>query len=386
MQSLGNGTVFYDRQTKKWTAKIPVGLTVSGNTAYRRKSALTKREAQALRLAMLAERATTPSSASLPTFQTYAEHHLATEARQEIRPNTADGYLYNLQRLAFPKFGDRQISVITSSELSAHFSELRKHYSASQVNQLRAAMSRVFQSAQTHQLIADNPVRRTKPMRKQEGDRTLCQQPWSLDECRYAMRAAMGTHPHDLFTHLAILTGARLGEILGLQWSDINFSDRTISIKRSLSEQRGRVAGDKIAPTFSPPKTAKSVRILSFGEQLRSSLERHKVYQDHLRENAGEKWVETDCLFTTRSGTPVWLTNFSDQFRKFQKSRGLRVVNIHSIRHSFAINALSLGIDLPSISRALGHASLQITLDIYAREASDLQNAATEGLAEWFQN
>lgn len=68
MQSLGNGTVFYDRQIKKWTAKIPVGLTVSRNTAYRRKSAPTKREAHALRLAMLAERATSPSSAFAPRF------------------------------------------------------------------------------------------------------------------------------------------------------------------------------------------------------------------------------------------------------------------------------------------------------------------------------
>jgi integrase len=221
-------------------------------------------------------------------------------------------------------------------------------------------------------------------MRKQDGDRTLCQQPWSLDECRYAIEAAIGTHPNDLFIHLAILTGARLGEILGLQWSDINISKKTISIKRSLGEQRGQGAGDKIAPTFSPPKTGKSVRILTFGEQLGASLERHKAYQDLLRKNAGEKWVETGCLFTTRGGTPVWLTNFSDQFRRFQKSSGLRVVNIHSIRHSFAINALSLGIDLSSISRALGHASLQVTLDIYAREASDLQNAATEGLADWF--
>jgi site-specific recombinase XerD len=64
---------------------------------------------------------------------------------------------------------------------------------------------------------------------------------------------------------------------------------------------------------------------------------------------------------------------------------GLRHQNPHALRHAFAINALALGVDLASISRALGHASLQITLDIYAKESKDLQNRATEGLSAWFE-
>jgi hypothetical protein len=166
MQSLGNGTIFFDQQTKRWNAKIPVGLTSTGTISYRRKSAPTKREANALRLAMLAERSSTTGSGVPTTFQPYAEHHLATEARQEIRSSTADGYLYNLRRFAFPAFGNKALGDITSSELATYFSTLRKDYSATQINQLRAAMSRVFQSAVNHQLISDNPVRRTKPMRK----------------------------------------------------------------------------------------------------------------------------------------------------------------------------------------------------------------------------
>jgi integrase len=68
------------------------------------------------------------------------------------------------------------------------------------------------------------------------------------------------------------------------------------------------------------------------------------------------------------------------------KVSGLRHQNPHALRHAFAINALTLKLDLPSISRALGHASLQITLDVYAREKTDIQNAATKGLADYFLN
>lgn len=391
LNAAGEGSVYYDRVKKVWFAKIPVGRTKSGSTAYRKRTALNRRDAERVRRQLLQEREMfrVPSSQeqSKVTFQTFATQHLEGEARQEIREVTRRGYLYLLEQLAFPRFGEMSLTDIKSTELSAFFLELRKTRSASQVNQLRAAMSRVFSAALNHQLVSDNPVRRTKPMRRQEGDKTLCQQPWSLEECRVAMDAAIGTEM-DLFVHLAILTGARLGEMMGLQWGDIDLTARTLIIRRSLVELRGSrgEVGVKSAPTFSPPKTAKSVRTLTFGQSLADALERHKTAQEALRSEAGETWVETDQVFTTAKGSPVWVSNFSAKFRRFLKVSGLRHQNPHALRHAFAINALTLKLDLPSISRALGHASLQITLDVYAREKTDIQNAATKGLADYFLN
>jgi len=390
MNTAGEGSVYYDKAKGSWFAKIPIGRTQSGSTAYRKRTALNRRDAERVRRQLLQEREEfrVPNSHEQVkvTFQAFAQQHLEGEARQEIREVTRRGYLYLLEQLAFPRFGEMALTDIKSTELSLFFLELRKTRSASQVNQLRAAMSRVFSAAQNHQLLADNPIRRTKPMRRQEGDPTLCKQPWSLDECREAMGVAVDSEM-DLFIHLAILTGARLGEMLGLQWKDIDFTTRTLVIRRTLVELRGsrNEGAVKGAPTFSPPKTAKSVRTLSYGQALADALARHQVAQNILRTNAGDSWVETGQVFTTANGQAVWVSNFSANFRRFLRVSGLRPVNVHSIRHSFAINGLTLGIDLSSISKALGHSSLQITLDVYAREKTDLQNAATKGLAEWFE-
>ena len=387
MNTAGEGSVYYDKAKGTWFAKIPVGRTQSGVTAYRKRTALNRRDAERVRRQLLQEREEfqVPSSQEQVkvTFHAFAVQHLDGEARQEIREVTRRGYLYLLEQLAFPRFGEMPLTDIKSTELSSFFLELRKTRSASQVNQLRAAMSRVFSAAQNHQLSTDNPIRRTKPMRRQEGDRTLSKHPWSLDECREAMDVAIGTEM-DLFVHLAILTGARLGEMLGLQWNDIESTTRTLVIRRTLVELRGsrNEGAVKGAPTFSPPKTAKSVRTLSYGQTLADALERHQDALDTLRTNAGDSWVETGQVFTTANGQAVWVSNFSAKFRRFLKVNGLRPVNVHSIRHSFAINGLTLGIDLPSISKALGHASLQITLDVYAREKTDLQDRATKGLAD----
>jgi integrase len=390
MNTAGEGSVYYDKAKGSWFAKIPIGRTQSGSTAYRKRTALNRRDAERVRRQLLLEREEfrVPNSHEQVkvTFRAFAVQHLDGEARQEIREVTRRGYLYLLEQFAFPRFGEMALQDITSTELSAFLLTLRKTYSASLVNQLRAAMSRVFSAALNHQLVGDNPIRRTKPMRRQEGDPTLCQQPWSLDECREAMQVAIGTEM-DLFVHLAILTGARLGEMLGLQWRDIDTTTRNLVIRRTLVELRGsrKVGAVKGAPTFSPPKTAKSVRTLTYGQSLSGAFERHKTAQEGLRSEAGDSWAETGQVFTTVNGQAVWVSNFSAKFRRFLKVNGLRPVNIHSIRHSFAINGLTLGIDLPSISKALGHASLQITLDVYAREKTDLQNAATKGLAEWFE-
>lgn len=309
LNASGQGSVYYDKAKGSWFAKIPIGRTQSGSTAYRKRTALNRRDAERVRRQLLQEREEfrVPSSQAPIniTFRAFAEQHLDGEARQEIREVTRRGYLYLLEQLAFPRFGEMDLTDIKSTELSVFFLELRKTRSASQVNQLRAAMSRVFSAALNHQLVSDNPIRRTKPMRRQEGDRTLCQQPWSLDECKKAMEVAVDSEM-DLFVHLAILTGARLGEIMGLQWSDIDFTARTLIIRRSLIELRGsrNDGAVKGAPTFSPPKTAKSVRTLTFGQSLADALERHKSPQKALRSEAGEAWVETDQVFTieTRSG------------------------------------------------------------------------------------
>jgi len=391
MNIQGEGSVVYDKKRGVWYAKVPIGRTSSGSTAYRKRTARNRRDAERVRRQLLQEREDFRPPDDLSekkiTFQSFAEQHLEGEARQEIREVTRRGYIYLLETLAYPRFGSTPIEEIKSIELSTLFLELRKTHSASQVNHLRAAMSRVFQSALNHQIVEQNPVRRTKKLRTSEGDRTYSHKPWNLDECRQAMTVAVDTEM-DLFIHLAILTGARMGEMMGLKWSDIDFNARSIHIQRTLVELRGSRSenGIKGSPTFSPPKTAKSVRSLTFGKELTNALLRHRATQEALRSESGNKWIETDCVFTTSNGTPVWVSNFSARYRRFLKQNGLRYVNVHSIRHSFAQNALELGINLSSISRALGHASLQITLDIYARDSNNLQDAATEGLAKWFEN
>jgi len=385
----GEGTISFSKVRQQWVVRVPCGRLPNGNTKYLSRYAKTKSEANRIHRQLLNSRDELRLRAVEPmTFQEFAELHLSGEAVGQIRASTLQGYQYLLRRHAYPTLGSRQLRLIDSSQITELLVSTRKTISASRTNHLRAALSRIFEAACNHWLIEQNPVHRTKRMKTLVGDRSVLSEPWTLDDCKAALDAAKGLYPMDLFLHLAILTGARLGEMLGLAWDDVDLTARTVTIRRSLVELRGPRSRDgaKGQPEFCPPKTPRSTRTLSLSQPLVEALVRHKSTQETIQRASGGDWKDSGCIFTTSAGNPVWPSNFSAKYRRFLRANNLRHANIHSIRHSFAINSLSLGIDLPSISRALGHASLQITLDIYAREMTNLQDKATQGLGSWFAN
>jgi len=385
----GQGTVTYDKTKRKWIARIPMGRRDNGTTIYRKRQASTKREAQVARQALLLERDTqpdcaTPIATNETLFKTFADDHMRHEASNELRATTCAGYSYVLHKYVYPTYGNRMLETITSIELAKFFSTMRDDYSASQVNYTRAVMSRIFNAGMTHRLIDDNPIRRTKKMRPRPDDRVLVQPHWTLEECQEALTASAGT-PFDLFIRLAIYTGMRHGELLGLFWDDIDLDLRTLTVHRTIAEPKGPRGTDErgTAPYFNEPKTSLGRRTLQLSDDLVNAFVRHRLEQVQVIERT-EQWYWTNCVFTSSNGKPFWPSNHSGYFRNFLRANGLRHIRVHDIRHSFAVNALELGIDLPSISRALGHSSLQITMDVYGRGAGALQNRATDGIANYF--
>lgn len=382
MNTRGEGTVSYDKSKGRWVAKVPVGRGSNGNLLYKKRQTATKAQAQQARRDLLNERdrgATTRPTQRL--VGEFALEHLEHEARNDLRETTRVDYLYLANRFIIPEFGGRALASVTSAEIAIFLTHLKAHHSASKVNQVRAVMSRIFESALNHGYIPFNPVRRTKKVRRQHDDRTLVQPHWNLDECRRALEAARDT-PFDLFISLAIYTGMRPGEMLGLMWTDVDLEGRLLTVQRTLVERRSSAAtgGAKGGPVVNEPKTRNSRRSLELVDDLVRAFHFHRDFQQGQRQRAGEAWSQTGFVFTTRHGEPFWPSNFAARFRRFLADNGLRHIRAHDVRHSFAVNALELGVDLGAVSRALGHAGLQVTLDIYGRGAQGLESRATEGI------
>ena len=219
-----------------WRVKVPVGKTPKGVTRYRTKDCATRTEARNWQKQLIALREQQQLIAGpKTTFKSFATELLLAPS-DHVRARTHDQYFRNLSNHVFPVLGGRVLDDIRPWDIEALLKQLRKTRSASTVNNVRIAISKVFRVAERHELVLNNPVRRTEKAKRSEFEPTQVKLPWSRDEAQYALKCAEGSQI-ELFLVLILSTGMRRGEALGLRWSDIDFDACTVSIERSVHRE-----------------------------------------------------------------------------------------------------------------------------------------------------
>jgi integrase len=184
---------------------------------------------------------------------------------------------------------------------------------------------------------------------------------------------------------LALLTGARRGEICGLRWSDINFEQGTIAINRTLQYIPG--AGT----VFNAPKTKRSRRCIKIGADCIALLKEYSLHQKAERLKVGSAWtrritvedgktVENDLLFTKWNGEPIDPKTVTSWFPGFLAAHDLPAVHFHSLRHTNASLLIAAHAPITTVSGRLGHAQTSTTLNIYASAIQSADAAAADAL------
>jgi integrase len=153
---------------------------------------------------------------------------------------------------------------------------------------------------------------------------------------------------------VAALTGARQGEILGLQWSDVDFARGTLTIRRQLQRSK----------RLKEPK-ADSRRTLDLTATERTVLGEHRARQRELRDAVGPAWEDRDLIFCTDLGRPLGYRVVFREYKKFLRRAGLPDISFHDLRHSNATILAAAGVPLKVIQERLGHADIKTTLEFY---------------------
>jgi integrase len=196
--------------------------------------------------------------------------------------------------------------------------------------------------------------------------------PFTASEARKYLAAA-ARHRHNALFELALRTGMRRGELLGLQWSDLDLHTGHLYVRRTLARVNGTLA-------FQPTKTTYSQRRILLPAACIKTLKRYRARQSRDRREAGAAWRDLDLVFANTTGGPLDPANVHRIHSNICQLAGVRHVRFHDLRHTCATLLLEEGVELVTIKELLGHAQLHVTADIYAHVRPRLKRNAIEAM------
>lgn len=313
-------------------------------------------------------------------FQTFAEQWFADYAEKELKAQTVSRYKRFAPR-TYAAIGHLRLDRITSVHIQKFINNLGEDgvnqttggkLSPKTIHHYLSFVSTIFNYAVRMHLVKENPCRNVYTPKQEQVERdcyTLEEAQQFLDLLQYEPLE------YQSFFTLAIYGGFRKGELLGLEWKDIDFESGVVSIRRtSLFTKENGVYTDT-------PKTKGSQRSLKLPVEVLAVLRKYRAEQNERRLKMGDQWHNHDRLFTAWNGEPMgnstpyhWLLGFCER-------TGMRRVNIHSFRHLNASLLINSGVDVRTVSASLGHSNTSTTLNIYAHTFAEAQAKASEAVA-----
>lgn len=301
--------------------------------------------------------------------------------RNELRPATIALYEGAVTTYIIPRLGGTPLRAITPPQLLAFYAELAesgraktgKGLSPRSVQLVHVALNKALRAAVEWDLLPTNPAAKARPPKPPKPEQTV----WSGATVRAFLAAAEAENDRlRALWLLAITSGMRRGELLGLRWDDVDLDGAALRIRRA------RVSVNH-AVLESLPKTAKSARSLALDPHTVTVLRSHRKRQLEDRLAAGEAWTETGLLFVDALGEPLHPTSLTRTFKRATARAGLPVVRLHDLRHAYATAALEAGVPLKVVSELLGHASIAVTADIYSHVSEELNRKSVEHVASF---
>ena len=177
-------------------------------------------------------------------------------------------------------------------------------------------------------------------------------------------------HRYGVFIRLVFVTGLRIGELMGLQWQDIDFINSCISVKRTLNRLNTYSGKNKTEIVLDTPKSKNSARVIPISAGAMEDLKKWKEVQQKDKALASSAYKDSGFVVTNELGSYMEPKTFRDYYHRMLEKAGLRRFTFHALRHTFATRAMERGMDSKTLSVIMGHYSVAFTLDTYTHVLS----------------
>jgi integrase len=362
----GEGCIF-QRKDGTWCATIGVGYDRDGKPIRKWLYAATKREVQE-KLTRLQSRKldgvlTDPGRLTVKQF---LDKWLETTAKPSIRATTHANYQAAIRNHIALAIGGRQLAKLTPADVQGMYARMESQGASAYTRRLaHAVLHRACKQALRWGMIGRNPVDAVDAPRLPTSDI----HPLTAEQSKELLAAAKGDRLEALYV-LALTTGMRLGELLGLQWADVDLEARYLTVCHALQDVSGKL-------TLAEPKTAKSRRKVELSALAVEALIAHR--KRSLRIGG--------YVFRNTDGGPIRRTHFHAYcFKPLLKRAGLPDMRFHDLRHTAASLLLAAGKHVKVVQEILGHSTPTVTLNVYSHTMPTMQREAVDCLGSMLES
>ncbi|NQT74671.1 MAG: site-specific integrase [Chloroflexi bacterium] len=311
------------------------------------------------------------------TVEEYLEQWLQDYVSSNVRPRTREDYTSKVRLHIIPELGRVGLTELQPSHIQAFYRKKLESgridgkggLSARTVLHLHRILSESLEHAMRWGYVGRNVARLVDPPRAIHKE----MQTLNADEVHKLLDAFKGTIYYPI-TYLAIHTGLRRSELLGLRWRDVDLDMATLSVVQVLLTLNGGIVH------FQEPKTHKSRRQVSLAPSVALELRKHKEDQQINYMMTGNQLTPDSLVFSHSDGAPILPSAVSHNFVKIARHIGLVGVRFHDLRHTHATLLLKDGIHPKVVQERLGHSNISMTLDTYSHVTPDMQRSAAQAL------
>lgn len=388
------------RKTKEgyWEARIMIGFNENGKSKYKVFSSKTRSEVSKKLSAYISERkALTPETVRSDSVAQWLNVWLEKYVANNVKTSTRVSYEGIVKNQLIPHLGNIKLTSLKKTDIENMYNILitsgrangKGGLSIKTVNNVALCLHKALQIALENEYIIKNPaaIAKVPTLRSTCGKKKEIEI-LSLKEQKALMNVCDNSQ-YGIGILTALYTGVRLGELLGIMWSDIDFDKMTVSISKQVSRLHDYSPNAKAKTKLgiiNDTKTKTSTRVISINEPLKERLLQYRTIQmTHIAE-WDTAYNNLNLVFAREDGYYIDPATFRDKYIKKLTEAGLGHYTFHALRHTFATRALEAGIPIKIVSNILGHANVQITMDTYQHVLPELQSEAMDKIAAYINS
>ena len=359
----GTGSIS-KRKDGKWQGRVNLGTDINGKRKQKYFYGTTEKEVKKkLKDYFIQGEKYTANNIAKMTLEEFLVDWLENILVHTLKPKSYAIKEYIIKQQIAPRIGMLQVNSLVASDIQQMINNMVKEdLSYSTIKKAYDTLNQRFKLAINQEQVNKNPILGVV-LPKQKNKKNSEIQYFSKEQCKELIEESRRIYDYNNknvyrlgeLVPFLIFTGLRIGEAIALEWKDIDYKNKTITVNKNVVEVKSKETGKYILEKQDSTKTDSSTRIIPISNNAMECIK-------NLKEINGDK----KFIFASQTGQYISPSNFNRMFRGIQKALNYEVtLGLHSLRHTFATLMLNNGIDVKIVSELLGHSNVSVTYNIY---------------------